>query len=130
MQKGPKKGWIRSIRHFAGCGEAFTASGFSVPFFRFHRKTTPFHRKTTPFPLQWMAGFGYTEHKSAHLLCGPFLRGAAACVQRREIMANAKLYAPKRARRLPAALLVLLVCAGVLRFGLALVTEGYSTDVA
>ena len=45
-------------------------------------------------------------------------------------MANAKLYAPKRARRLPAALLVLLVCAGVLRFGLALVTEGYSTDVA
>lgn len=45
-------------------------------------------------------------------------------------MANAKLNAPKRARRLPAALLVLLVCAGVLRFGLALVTEGYSTDVA
>ena len=45
-------------------------------------------------------------------------------------MANAKSYARRNARRLPAGLLVLLVCAAVLRIGLTLVTEGYSTDVA
>ena len=45
-------------------------------------------------------------------------------------MANAKSYARRNVRRLPAGLLVLLACAAVLRIGLTLVTEGYSTDVA
>lgn len=44
-------------------------------------------------------------------------------------MANAKPYVRRSSRQLPAALVILLVCAGLLRLGLALVTEGYSTDV-
>lgn len=45
-------------------------------------------------------------------------------------MANAKPHVRRIDRRLPNGLLVLLICAAVLRIGLTLVTEGYSTDVA
>ena len=45
-------------------------------------------------------------------------------------MANAKPHVRRSDRRLPNGLLVLLICAAVLRIGLTLVTEGYSTDVA